>query len=184
VADHSDSNKMTASNLSVTVGVNLLRPSESVESMTLQRLERARAVVTDLIGLAGALFGGEEARPPPPPPAASTPSLLPTPPPQRLPPVPQRQPSALDGTGAGVANDGRIDGPAIRFFDLQQAVAAAGPRPGPPKPPRPPPPPPPPEEAALAAASAAAPSVDALESRLGAAVTLARADSPPAIEDD
>ena len=78
VADMSALNKMTPENLAMTVGVHLLRKSEAVvdgggggsgsgtagtAQAVVQRLERERVVVTDLIRLAPTLF------PDPPPPS-------------------------------------------------------------------------------------------------------------------
>jgi hypothetical protein len=42
-------NKMTAENLAATVGVNLLRKSEAIEAVSMQRIERERHVIVDLI---------------------------------------------------------------------------------------------------------------------------------------
>lgn len=164
VADHSGTNRMTAENLSITVGVNLLRPSESVEGATLQRLERARAVVRDLINMAETLFGGAEPRKQQEP-ASSSP----------------QQPRALAG------GDDRIDGPPIRFLDLPRAVSMGEDGYSPPSRPAaareegrgPPPPKPRRQREAVVAVPAVA---DGLGERLDAVVTLTRADSPPASE--
>lgn len=169
VADHCATNRMTAENLSMTVGFNLMRSSESVEGATLQRLERARAVVRDLINMAATLFAGAKQQEREP--ASSSSSSSP------------QQSRALAG------GDDRIDGPPIRFLDLPRAVSMGGDGYSPPSRPaaaaarveggRGPPPPKPRRQREEVAAPAVA---DGLGERLGAVVTLARADSPPALE--
>lgn len=56
VAARSEENKMTAENLAVTIGLNLLRKSESVAGVSIQQLEKERAVIMDLIVLCPLLF--------------------------------------------------------------------------------------------------------------------------------